>query len=94
VRNITDVGHLENEEDDSGEDKISRRARQENLEPMEVVQKYMNSFHRAMERLNTLPPSIEPRATGHIIEQQQMVERLLERGYAYEVDGLVYFDVE
>ncbi len=94
VRNITDVGHLENEEDDSGEDKIMRKARQENLEPMEVVQKYMNSFHRAMERLNTLPPSIEPRATGHIIEQQQMVERLLEKGYAYEVNGSVYFDVE
>ncbi len=94
VRNITDVGHLENEEDDSGEDKITRKARQENLEPMEVVQKYMNSFHRAMERLNTLPPSIEPRATGHIIEQQQMAERILEKGYAYEVNGSVYFDVE
>ncbi|HPO40618.1 MAG TPA: class I tRNA ligase family protein, partial [Bacteroidales bacterium] len=71
VRNITDVGHLENEADDTGEDKISRRARQERLEPMEVVQKYMNSFHQAMEKLNTLAPSIEPRATGHIIEQQQ-----------------------
>ncbi len=94
VRNITDVGHLENEEDDSGEDKISRRARLEHLEPMEVVQKYMNSFHRAMEQLNTLPPSIEPRATGHIIEQQQMIEQLINEGYAYEVNGSVYFDVE
>lgn len=94
VRNITDVGHLENEADDTGEDKISRKARQENLEPMEVVQKYMNSFHRAMEQLNTLPPSIEPRATGHIIEQQQLVEKLIGKGYAYESNGSVYFDVE
>ncbi len=94
VRNITDVGHLENEADDTGEDKISRKARQENLEPMEVVQKYMNSFHRAMEQLNTLPPSIEPRATGHIIEQQQLIEKLIEKGYAYESNGSVYFDVE
>ncbi|MRR19563.1 cysteine--tRNA ligase [bacterium] len=94
VRNITDVGHLENEAEDSGEDKISRKARQEHLEPMEIVQKYMNSFHAAMEKLNTLPPSIEPRATGHIIEQQQMAERLISKGYAYEVNGSVYFDVE
>lgn len=94
VRNITDVGHLENEADDTGEDKISRRARQERLEPMEVVQKYMNSFHKAMEKLNTLAPSIEPRATGHIIEQQQLTEKLIKSGYAYEVNGSVYFDVE
>jgi cysteinyl-tRNA synthetase len=94
VRNITDVGHLENEADDTGEDKISRKARQEKLEPMEIVQKYMNSFHRAMEKLNTLPPSIEPRATGHIIEQQQLVEDLISKGYAYEVNGSVYFDVD
>ena len=94
VRNITDVGHLENETDDTGEDKISRRARQEHLEPMEIVQKYMNSFHHAMEKLNTLPPSIEPRATGHIIEQQQLTEKLIGEGYAYEVNGSVYFDVE
>ena len=94
VRNITDVGHLENEADDSGEDKISRRARLEHLEPMEIVQKYMNSFHVAMQKLNTLPPSIEPRATGHIIEQQQMAERLVDEGWAYEVNGSVYFDVE
>jgi len=94
VRNITDVGHLENETDETGEDKITRKARQEHLEPMEVVQKYMNSFHAAMERLNTLPPSIEPRATGHIIEQQQLIERLIENGYAYEANGSVYFDVD
>ena len=94
VRNITDVGHLENEADDTGEDKISRKARQEKLEPMEIVQKYMNSFHRAMDELNTLPPSIEPRATGHIIEQQQLVEKLITRGFAYEVNGSVYFDVD
>ncbi|MEZ4996686.1 MAG: class I tRNA ligase family protein [Bacteroidales bacterium] len=94
VRNITDVGHLENEADDTGEDKISRRARQEHLEPMEIVQKYMNNYHYAMDKLNTLRPSIEPRATGHIIEQQQMVEKLIEGGYAYEVNGSVYFDVE
>ena len=87
VRNITDVGHLENEADDTGEDKISRRARQERLEPMEVVQKYMNSFHKAMEKLNTLASSIEPRATGHIIEQQQLTEKLIKSGYAYEVNG-------
>ena len=94
VRNITDVGHLENETEDSGEDKISRKARQEKLEPMEIVQKYMNSFHTAMGKLNTLPPSIEPRATGHIIEQQLLAERLIESGYAYESNGSVYFDVE
>jgi len=94
VRNITDVGHLENEAEDTGEDRIARKARQENLEPMEVVQKYMNSFHRAMESLNTLAPSIEPRATGHIIEQQQMIMALIMKGYAYESNGSVYFDVE
>lgn len=94
VRNITDVGHLENEVEDSGDDKIARKARQEQLEPMEVVQKYMNSFHKAMEQLNTLPPSIEPRATGHIIEQLQLIETLLSKGYAYESNGSVYFDVE
>ncbi|MDD4107511.1 MAG: cysteine--tRNA ligase [Prolixibacteraceae bacterium] len=94
VRNITDVGHLENEAEDSGEDKILRKARLEQLEPMEVVQKYMNTFHRNMEQLNILPPSIEPRATGHIIEQQMMIGKLIEKGYAYEVNGSVYFDVE
>lgn len=94
VRNITDVGHLQNETDDTGDDKIARRAKQENIEPMEVVQRYMNSFHRAMQLLNTLPPSIEPRATGHIIEQQQLIEVLIKKGYAYEANGSVYFNVE
>ena len=73
VRNITDVGHLEDEVEESGEDKISKKARLEQLEPMEVVQKYMNTFHHNMEQLNVLPPSIEPRASGHIIEQQVMI---------------------
>ncbi len=94
VRNITDVGHLENEEEEAGEDKISKKARLEQLEPMEVVQKYMNTFHHNMEELNVLPPSIEPRASGHIIEQQEMVQSILDKGFAYEANGSVYFDVE
>lgn len=94
VRNITDVGHLENEADDTGEDKIARKARVEQLEPMEVVQKYVNTFRRNMAQLNVLPPSIEPNASGHIIEQQQYIESLLELGFAYESNGSVYFDVE
>ena len=81
VRNITDVGHLENEEEGTGEDKISKKARIEQLEPMEVVQKYMNTFHRNMRQLNTLPPDIEPRASGHIIEQQQMIDLILNNGF-------------
>ncbi len=93
VRNITDVGHLQDEVADAGEDKIQKKARQEQLEPMEVVQKYMNSFYRNMEQLNLLRPSIEPRATGHIIEQQELIKVLIEKGYAYEVNGSVYFDV-
>ncbi|MGB9746948.1 MAG: cysteine--tRNA ligase [Bacteroidales bacterium] len=93
VRNITDVGHLENDAD-SGEDKIGKKARLEQLEPMEIVQRYMNSFHYNMQLLNTLSPSIEPMASGHIIEQQQMVQEILRNGYAYEVNGSVYFDVE
>lgn len=93
VRNITDVGHLENDADE-GEDKIEKRARFEHLEPMEVVQHYMNTFHANMDQLNTLKPSIEPRASGHIIEQQEFIRRLLDKGYAYEVNGSVYFDVE
>lgn len=94
VRNITDVGHLENETEEAGEDKISKKARLEQLEPMEVVQKYMNTFHRNMHELNVLPPSIEPRASGHIIEQQQLISSILKNGYAYVVNGSVYFDVE
>jgi cysteinyl-tRNA synthetase len=92
VRNITDVGHLENDSDD-GEDKIEKKARLEHIEPMEVVQKYMNTFYRNMNQLNTLHPSIEPRASGHIIEQQELIKVLLEKGYAYLVNGSVYFDM-
>ncbi len=93
VRNITDVGHLENETLGEGEDRIQKKARQEHLEPMEVVQKYVNLFERNMEQLNTLHPSIEPRASGHIIEQQELIKEILEKGYAYEVNGSVYFDI-
>jgi cysteinyl-tRNA synthetase len=94
VRNITDVGHLQDEVADEGEDKIERKARQEHVEPMEVVQRYMNTYHRNMDQLNLLKPSIEPRATGHIIEQQELIAALLEKGYAYISNGSVYFDVE
>ncbi len=93
VRNITDVGHLEHDADE-GEDKIAKKARLEELEPMEVAQYYTNRFHDAMNALNVLPPSIEPHATGHIIEQIQLVEEILKNGYAYESQGSVYFDVE
>lgn len=90
VRNITDVGHLT----DSGEDKMSKGAKLERLEPMEVAQKYTNDFHEMMRIFNTLPPSIEPTATGHIIEQIEMVKAILAKGLAYEVNGSVYFDVQ
>ena len=93
VRNITDVGHLEDENAGEGEDRITKKARQEQLEPMEVVQKYLNTYHRNLEQLNTLQPSIEPRASGHIIEQQELIKEILDKGYAYEVNGSVYFDV-
>jgi cysteinyl-tRNA synthetase len=93
VRNITDVGHLENETLGEGEDRIEKKARQEQLEPMEVVQKYVNIYHRNMDQLNTLPPSIEPRATGHIIEQIELIKILIKNGYAYESNGSVYFDL-
>ena len=93
VRNITDVGHLENDADE-GEDKVAKKARLEQLEPMEVVQYYMNRYHKAMEALNVLPPSIEPQASGHIIEQIAFVQKILDAGYAYESEGSVYFDVE
>lgn len=92
VRNITDVGHLENDADE-GEDKILKKARLEDLEPMEVVQKYMENYHSNMTMLNVLSPSIEPRASGHIIEQQQLIQEIIDKGYAYEVNGSVYFDV-
>ena len=92
VRNITDVGHLEHDADE-GEDKIAKKARLEQLEPMEVVQYYLNRYHKAMEALNVLPPSIEPHASGHIIEQIEYIKKILESGYAYESQGSVYFDV-
>lgn len=93
VRNITDVGHLENDSDE-GEDKIEKKARLEKLEPMEVVQRYTLSFHKNMEQLNLLPPSIEPCASGHIIEQIHYIENIVKHGYAYPSHGSVYFDVE
>ncbi len=94
VRNITDVGHLEDEVEGEGEDRIEKKAKLEKLEPMEVVQKYLNTFHRNMQQLNTLVPGIEPRASGHIIEQLVMIDSIMKNGYAYEVNGSVYFDVE
>jgi cysteinyl-tRNA synthetase len=93
VRNITDAGHFE-EEGREAEDKISKKAVLEKLEPMELVQKYTNLFHWAMEKFNTIPPSIEPTATGHIVEQIGMIKAIIEAGYAYEVNGSVYFDVK
>jgi len=93
VRNITDVGHLEHDADE-GEDKIAKKARVEQLEPMEVAQYYTNRYHEAMDALNVLPPSIEPHATGHIIEQIQLVKEILDNGFAYESNGSVYFDIE
>lgn len=93
VRNITDVGHLENDADE-GEDKIAKKARLEQLEPMEVVQFYKNRYHRAMDALNVLQPSIEPHASGHIIEQIECIKKIIENGYAYVSDGSVYFDVQ
>jgi len=93
VRNITDVGHLTDDHDE-GEDKIAKRARLEKLEPMEIVQKYKNDFHEVMMVFNIRKPSIEPTATGHIIEQIETVKRILDRGLGYEVNGSVYFDVE
>jgi len=93
VRNITDVGHLEHDAD-QGEDKIAKKARLEQLEPMEVVQEYTERYHAAMRELNVLPPSIEPRASGHIIEQISLVRKILDAGYAYESNGSIYFDVE
>ena len=92
VRNITDVGHLENDADE-GEDKVGKKARLESLEPMEVVQYYLNRYHKAMEALNVLPPSIEPHASGHIIEQIEYIKKIIEAGYAYVSNGSVYFDV-
>ncbi|NJK87237.1 MAG: cysteine--tRNA ligase [Bacteroidales bacterium] len=94
VRNITDVGHLENEVSGEGEDRIGKKAKIEQLEPMEIVQKYKLEFQYALEALNVLPPSIEPQASGHIIEQQLMIEKIIQKGFGYEVNGSVYFDIE
>ena len=94
VRNITDAGHLEGDAGDEGEDKISKKAKIAQLEPMEIVQQYTVGFHDVLKTFNTLPPSIEPTATGHIIEQIELVKQILAKGLAYEVDGSVYFDVE
>ncbi len=93
VRNITDAGHLEGDRDE-GDDKFAKKAKLEQLEPMEIVQKYTVGFHDILSIFNTLPPSIEPTATGHISEQIEMVKSILESGYAYEIEGTVYFDVE
>ncbi|WP_316816369.1 cysteine--tRNA ligase [Pedobacter nyackensis] len=93
VRNITDAGHLEGDRDE-GDDKFAKRAKLEQLEPMEIVQKYTLGFHDVLRMFNTLPPSIEPTATGHITEQIEMIKVIMDNGYAYEVDGTIYFDVE
>lgn len=93
VRNITDAGHLEGDRDE-GDDKFAKKAKLEQLEPMEIVQKYTLGFHDVMQAFNTLPPSIEPTATGHICEQIEMIKEIISNGYAYEMNGTVYFDVE
>jgi len=93
VRNITDVGHLLND-DDNGEDKIEKRARMEKIEPMEIVQKYTNNFHVVTQLFNLINPSIEPTATGHLIEQIEMIKKIISNGFAYEINGSVYFDVK
>ncbi len=93
VRNITDVGHLENDSDE-GEDRISKRARLESIEPMEIVQRYTLDFRRIMRLFNTLSPSIEPTASGHILEQIELIKKLVKNDYAYEINGSVYFDVK
>ncbi len=94
VRNITDAGHLEGDAGDEGEDKISKKAKLAQVEPMEIAQKYTVGFREVMQQFNVLPPSIEPTATGHIIEQIELVKTILEQGFAYEVEGSIYFDVE
>ncbi len=93
VRNITDAGHLEGDRDE-GDDKFAKKAKLEQVEPMEIVQKYTVGFHDVMRQFNTLPPSIEPTATGHICEQIEMIREIIAKGYAYEMNGTVYFDVE
>lgn len=93
VRNITDVGHLVDDQNDSGEDKVEKQARLERLEPMEIVQRNAIDFHRLLDQFNLLPPSIEPTATGHIIEQMEMIQRIIDNGYGYQANGSVYFNV-
>ncbi len=93
VRNITDAGHLEGDNDE-GDDKFAKKAKLEKLEPMEIVQKYTIGFHDVLRLFNTIPPSIEPTATGHISEQIEMIQEIIKNGFAYEVNGTVYFDVE
>lgn len=90
VRNITDAGHLENDAEE-GEDRIAKKARIEQLEPMEIVQRYTVDFHHILHTLNFLPPSIEPTATGHIIEQQEIIKKIIENGFAYEANGFCLF---
>ena len=92
VRNITDAGHLENDAD-QGEDRIAKKARLEQLEPMEIVQMYTVDFHNTLNAFNFLPPSIEPTATGHIIEQIEIIKEIMDNGFAYEANGSIYFDV-
>ena len=92
VRNITDAGHLENDAEE-GEDRIAKKARLEEIEPMEVVQKYTVDFHNTLQKFNNLPPSIEPTATGHIVEQIETIKKILDKGLAYKANGNVYFDV-
>ncbi len=92
VRNITDVGHIENDDDDV-EDRISKKAKAEKIDPMQVVQKYTVDFHKVLEKFNTISPDIEPTATGHIPEQIIQIKKIIKNGFAYEVNGSVYFDV-
>ena len=92
VRNITDAGHLENDAE-TGEDRIAKKARLEQIEPMEVVQRYTVDFHNILQKFNNLPPSIEPTATGHIVEQIETIKKIIDKGLAYEANGSVYFDV-
>lgn len=94
IRNITDAGHLEGDTGEEGEDKIAKKAHLEQLEPMEIVNRYTVGFHEVMNLFNVLPPSIEPTATGHILEQQEFIRQIMDKGFAYEVNGSVYFDVE
>lgn len=93
VRNITDAGHLENDADE-GEDKVAKKARLEQLEPMEIVQRYTLDFHHVMSKFNSIPPSIEPTATGHIVEQIEIIKTIIDNGFAYESNGSIYFDVQ